>query len=64
MKTSNKKGTSDKRFSKIVNHIVQKSSPQEQENAMAVKDEADAIDQEDNKKPKLKPRDPNPKYLA
>lgn len=52
----NKKGKSDKRFSKIVNHIVQKASPSD--NAMAVQDEADAIDQEGKpRKPKVRDLD-------
>ena len=54
----NKKGKSDKRFSKIVNHIVQNSSPQDKQNAMAVEDEADAIDQEGKpRKPKVRDLD-------
>lgn len=55
----NKKGKSDKRFSKIVNHIVQKASPSDdKQNAMAVQDEADAIDQEGKpRKPKVRDLD-------
>lgn len=41
------------RFDKIVNHIVQKSSPSDKANNMAVEDEEEAIDQE-GKKLKLK----------
>jgi hypothetical protein len=46
-----KKGT-DKRFEKLVKHIVQKSSPSD--NPMGVVDEEEAIDQEAPKKLKLK----------
>ena len=41
------------RFDKLVNHIVQKSSPSMKDNNMAVEDEEEAIDQE-GKKLKLK----------
>lgn len=52
---SNPKQTPKKRgrFDKLVNHIVQKSSPSDQANNMAVEDEEEAVDQEGKKvKPK------------
>lgn len=51
-----KKGTMGNRFHKLVKHIVDQNSANAQANAMAVEDEADAIDQE-GKKRKPKPRD-------
>jgi len=54
------------KFHKIAKYIVSKNSPStdDKENAMAVQDEADAIDQNLNRNTKLKHRDPKIKYLA